>query len=93
MIDDGVGIAPNLRKLTFKLFGKLLKTASVNSDGIGVGLMIYQQLIKRNLNTIHVKSGGLTKGSTFTFSRKMETIQEQPVGGRGKNEAEAGSKV
>ena len=42
----------------FNLFGKLKRTAEINSEGIGMGLMICQNLVKMNKGTIEVHSDG-----------------------------------
>ena len=42
----------------FKMFGKLLRTADVNSEGIGMGLMICQNLVSMNKGTITATSQG-----------------------------------
>ena len=38
--DSGVGIAPEEMPKLFTRFGKLLRTASINHEGIGLGLNI-----------------------------------------------------
>ena len=53
------------------MFGKLRRTAELNSDGIGMGLMICQKLVEQNKGTISVKSDGIGKGSVFTFNMEM----------------------
>ena len=40
------------------MFGKLHRTAEMNSEGIGLGLMICQQLVSLNGGTIGVSSEG-----------------------------------
>ncbi len=40
--DTGAGIAAKDMKLLFTRFGKLSRTAEMNSDGIGLGLTIVQ---------------------------------------------------
>ena len=42
----------------FTMFGKLLRTAAINNDGIGMGLMICKNLVYLNGGTITVYSGG-----------------------------------
>lgn len=42
----------------FTMFGKLRRTAEMNNEGIGMGLMICQNLIKMNGGTISVHSDG-----------------------------------
>lgn len=44
--DTGVGIKPQDQKKLFKLFGFLDTTKSINSRGIGLGLMISKKIIK-----------------------------------------------
>ena len=71
VIDTGKGIrSQDICKL-FNLFGKLMKTAQMNKEGIGMGLVICQNLVKLNGGTIGVYSAGEDKGSTFTFTMKM----------------------
>ena len=53
------------------MFGKLRRTAEINNEGIGLGLMICENLVKMNKGTISVHSDGENKGSIFTFSMKM----------------------
>ena len=44
--DSGVGISKADQQKLFKKFGKLKRTAEINSEGIGLGLMICLQLVK-----------------------------------------------
>ena len=44
----------------------------MNHEGIGMGLMICQNLVRLNGGTISVHSLGEDKGSTFSFSMKMQ---------------------
>ena len=41
------------------MFSKLKRTAKMNSDEVGMGLMIVQKLVKQNGGTISVKSDGI----------------------------------
>ena len=54
------------------MFGKLRRTAEMNNEGIGLGLMICEKLVKMNHGTISVQSDGENQGSVFTFSMKMK---------------------
>ena len=56
----------------FKMFGKLRRTAEINNEGIGLGLMICENLVKMNHGNITVHSEGEEKGSVFTFTMKMQ---------------------
>ena len=57
------------------MFGKLERTASVNKEGLGLGLRICKQLVEQNGGEISVYSGGLQKGSCFSFFMVVEQIE------------------
>ena len=76
IFDSGKGIRKEDIKKLFTMFGKLHRTAEMNSEGIGLGLMICQQLVSLNGGTIIVSSDGENQGSVFTFDMKMY-IDEQ----------------
>ena len=57
--DTGVGIsAEDLPKL-FNRFGKLQRTAEMNSEGIGLGLTIVQGIVKSSGGEVVIRSPGL----------------------------------
>lgn len=58
VVDTGKGIREEDMAKLFKMFGKLKRTAEANSEGIGMGLMICQNLVKMNNGEISVKSRG-----------------------------------
>ena len=72
VIDNGKGIRPEEMSSLFKQFGKLKRTARMNSDGIGMGLMICQKLVSLNKGEITVHSDGENKGSIFSFTMSMQ---------------------
>ena len=69
--DTGKGIKQEEMDQLFKQFGKLLRTAEMNSEGIGMGLMICRNLVRLNHGQITVQSDGEDRGSTFTFTFKV----------------------
>ena len=71
VIDTGSGIAPEDMDTLFSRFGKLLRTAEMNSEGIGLGLMIVKQIVESASGQVKVFSEGVGKGSTFSFSMLM----------------------
>ena len=72
MCDTGIGIeAVDMPKL-FTRFGKLQRTASMNSEGIGLGLNIVSKIIELAGGDIEVFSNGVGQGSLFCFSMAME---------------------
>ena len=72
--DTGKGILQEDLPKLFSLFGKLKRTAKINSEGIGMGLMICQNLVKMNGGNIEVHSDGDNLGSVFSFSMKMTKV-------------------
>ena len=52
VIDSGKGIKEDEMGQLFQKFGKLLRTADINSEGIGMGLMICQNLVQMNKGQI-----------------------------------------
>ena len=56
----------------FSLFGKLKHTSEMNSEGIGMGLMICKNLVHINGGEIYAHSNGEDEGAVFSFTMKME---------------------
>ena len=74
--DTGKGISPKDMPQLFKMFGKLKRTSKENDEGIGLGLLISQNLIRMNQGEISVHSDGLQKGCAFNFSMRMQTLEQ-----------------
>ena len=71
VVDTGKGIKEEDFSKLFTLFGTLQRTASLNNEGIGLGLLICKNLVEQNGGKINVHSLGANMGSTFSFSMKM----------------------
>ena len=79
MNDTGVGIsAEDLPKL-FNKFGKLQRTAEMNSEGIGLGLTIVQGIVESSGGEIVVRSPGLNQGSSFCFSMQIASHEQNDM--------------
>ena len=63
----------------FTKFGKLQRTAAMNSDGIGLGLTICKQIVEQAGGSIAAYSEGTNKGSTFKFSMNLEMLYESEL--------------
>ena len=70
--DSGRGIAHEEIPKLCQMFGKLLRTAKMNSDGVGLGLMISKALIEANGGELKIMSEGVNKGSIFSFNMRMD---------------------
>ena len=79
VIDDGKGIAPEDIPKLFAQFGKLKRTAEMNSEGIGLGLLICSQIVKFFNGTISTHSKGLGKGATFCFTMQIKKEKARPA--------------
>lgn len=73
VIDSGVGIKREDRMRLFKLFGKIANTSSMNTGGIGLGLVISEQIVKCFDGNIGVKSR-YGQGSMFAFSILLDQM-------------------
>ena len=67
VIDSGIGIKPVDKAKLFKLFGTLQNTRQMNTQGIGLGLVISENIVTAFGGQIGVRSV-YGKGSHFTFS-------------------------
>ena len=76
IVDTGSGIKPEEIKNLFTMFGKLQRTAEMNHEGIGMGLMICQKLVSLNHGQIYVHSDGENKGARFSFTMRMSLPED-----------------
>ena len=68
--DNGVGIVAHELERLFSRFGKMQRTAKINSEGIGLGLTIVKRIVEEHGGSISVFSEGEHKGSLFCFCIK-----------------------
>ena len=75
--DTGVGFAAEDIDKLFTRFGKLQRTATINSEGLGLGLTIVKQIVDSAGGNVSAFSPGVGKGSTFSFSLPMDLVDEE----------------
>ena len=75
--DTGAGIAKEDIGKLFTRFGKLQRTAEINSEGLGLGLTIVKQIVESAKGEITVESPGVGLGSTFSFSMLMDPVEQE----------------
>ena len=71
VIDTGIGIAKENQDKLFKLFGFVQDNQQLNVNGIGLGLMISQQIVEKFGGNVNFESEE-GKGSTFSFTFQLE---------------------
>lgn len=65
VIDNGVGMAPEMIPRLFKMFSQLAPTTDRSRSGLGVGLSLVRRLAELHGGTVTAFSEGLGKGSEF----------------------------
>jgi signal transduction histidine kinase/DNA-binding response OmpR family regulator len=96
--DTGIGIAPEKLSQVWDLFVQVDESPERTRKGLGIGLALVKDLVKRHGGTVEAASDGLGKGSTFTIRlpRAVRADAEmqtgQPVATAAKPAADAGSR-
>ena len=65
--DTGIGILPKEKKNVFLKFYRSDEAKKVDTEGVGLGLAMSKNIIKKHKGKIGVESDGKGKGSTFWF--------------------------
>ena len=60
----------------FKAFSKVHEHETLNPEGLGMGLLICQQIVESSGGSISVLSEGPSKGCTFKFNMVMDLPSE-----------------
>jgi signal transduction histidine kinase/DNA-binding response OmpR family regulator len=64
--DNGIGIAPDKLTQVWDLFVQVDESPERTRKGLGIGLALVRDLVKRHGGTVEAASDGLGKGSTFS---------------------------
>ena len=65
--DNGIGIAPDKLAQVWDLFVQVDESPDRIRKGLGIGLALVRDLVKRHGGVVEAQSEGLGKGSTFTI--------------------------
>ena len=76
--DTGIGIDPEQQTQLFGMFNLVNNTQQLNTNGIGLGLTVCSEIVKKFGGTINFTSE-INIGSTFTFSFKLRGANEEEV--------------
>ena len=75
IVDTGLGIKEEEQKNLFSLFGQVERTADVNPDGLGIGLIMCKKLVENTGGSISFFSAGENLGATFKFTMHMKPVK------------------
>jgi signal transduction histidine kinase/CheY-like chemotaxis protein len=79
VIDDGIGMDPELLPRIFDLFVQSSRSLDRSHGGLGIGLTIVSRLVKLHGGTIEAKSDGLGHGAEFIIRLPLHTSGDLPV--------------
>jgi signal transduction histidine kinase/CheY-like chemotaxis protein len=79
VLDNGIGMAPELVARAFDLFAQAERSADRASGGLGLGLPLVKNLVELHGGTVACDSPGLGKGSRFTVTLPRLAPQETPA--------------
>lgn len=68
VVDNGIGIAPELQPHVFDLFAQADRTADRSQGGLGIGLALVKSLVELHGGHVTCTSEGIGKGSEFTVT-------------------------
>jgi signal transduction histidine kinase len=71
--DSGIGISKDELPLLFSKFYRGKRAKLTDTEGMGIGLYIAQEIIQRHTGKIWAQSEGEGKGSTFSFTIPLTT--------------------
>ena len=79
VLDNGIGIAPNMLNSVFDMFVQVDSTLERTNAGLGVGLSLARRLVELHGGTIEARSAGLNRGSEFTVRLPIVVEPELPT--------------
>ncbi|MGJ9420237.1 PAS domain-containing protein [Massilia sp. CMS3.1] len=81
VIDDGIGMAPELAAHAFELFSQAERSSDRSAGGLGLGLALVKNLTELHRGTVACRSEGMGHGSTFSVCLPRLHVQECPDDG------------
>jgi signal transduction histidine kinase/CheY-like chemotaxis protein len=79
VVDNGIGMAPELAARAFDLFAQAERTSDRASGGLGLGLALVRSLVELHGGTVTCDSRGLGQGSRFTVTLPLLAEQAAPA--------------
>ncbi len=77
--DNGIGIAPDKLQQVWDLFVQVDESPDRIRKGLGIGLALVKDLVRRHGGTVEAASDGLGRGSTFTIRLPRAVRHDNPT--------------
>lgn len=89
IVDNGVGIPPQMLGGIFEIFTKADRSLEKGHDGLGIGLAVVKTVVEMHGGRVEARSGGLGAGSEFVVHlpvvagprSKTEAVANKPAAG------------
>ncbi len=95
--DNGIGIAPDKLAQVWDLFVQVDESPDRIRKGLGIGLALVKDLVRRHGGTVEASSEGLGMGSTFTIrlprAARQDVQSAAPAQSPGNSQAAASKRV
>ncbi|MDB5869273.1 MAG: putative histidine kinase, hybrid [Polaromonas sp.] len=75
VIDDGIGMEPEVTSRVFELFAQAERTPDRSSGGLGLGLALVKSLVELHNGSVSCTSGGPGQGSSFSVCLPLLPVQ------------------
>ena len=79
VVDNGIGMAPELVARAFDLFAQAERTSDRASGGLGLGLALVRSLVELHGGTVMCESAGPGQGSRFTVMLPLLAQEAEPA--------------
>ncbi|MFS2025985.1 ATP-binding protein [Massilia sp. GER05] len=79
VVDNGIGMAPELAARAFDLFAQAERTSDRASGGLGLGLALVRSLVELHGGTVSCASAGPGQGSRFTVTLPLLAAGAAPA--------------
>ncbi|HET9931504.1 MAG TPA: hybrid sensor histidine kinase/response regulator [Polyangiaceae bacterium] len=80
VIDNGVGLAPDMRERVFEPFTQVDESLDRAQGGLGLGLALVRSIVQLHGGSVEAESAGLGHGSTFVvrLHRRADDLPSAP---------------
>jgi len=78
VLDNGIGMAPELRAQVFDLFFQGKRNIDRAEGGLGIGLALVRNIVELHGGSVEAHSGGLGQGSEFVVCLPLKNSNAAP---------------